>query len=220
MILLVVDSGNIITPHQRLSLNQSGWQLCDVTPIEPTVMTLDGSSKNRYTFEKMFSKLHIWNLVEYDSILYIDADVIAVSSPHRVFTEFTPEMGANGLELGMVQLGYRWNDFNAGVMLVIPGFTSVKQLCRATNTTAFSTSLAEQNFLNAFFKHRIYQLPHSYNLNNRNPTILANDITHLLLAPAQPVLIHMLDKPWAYSLDNWAEGIRQYWLNAPPAVMC
>ena len=215
MIMLVVDSNKVITPNQRASLNQSGWQLCDVTAIDPEIMA---SSHNRYASEKMFSKLHMWGLVEYDSLLYIDSDVIAVSSPKRVFTTLAPQMHAEGFEIGMVQLGYRWNDFNAGVMVVLPGFISEHRLRAAINTTSFNPNLAEQNFLNSLFRNRIFQLPHAYNLNNRNPTIIANDATHLLLAPAQPVFIHMLDKPWEYSLENWAEGIRKYWINAPPTM--
>ena len=220
MIMLVVDSDNVITPNQRASMNQSGWQLCDVTAIDPAAMAQADREHNRYASEKMFSKLHVWGLVEYDSLLYIDSDVITVSSPKRVFTDFAPLMRAKGLEIGMVQLGYLWNDFNAGVMVVLPGFISEHRLQEAINTTAFNPNLAEQNFLNSLFRGRILQLPHAYNLNNKNPTILANDLTHLLLAPSKPVFIHMFDKPWAYPLKNWAEGIRQFWLHAPPVDTC
>ena len=151
----------------------------------------------------MFSKLHVWNLIEYNSILYLDSDTLAVKSPARIFTDVIPQMHESGVELAMANLGPRWSDFNAGVMIVLPGFTSVKQMRESINTTHFNTYFAEQSFLNAFFQDRIFQLPYSFN----DP-----------FYESHPLFIHMIGKPWQrYPGENWTKGVSEFWLLAPPA---
>ena len=209
MIMMVIDTKNSITQDQRGSLVGSGWLLCDVPQIDP-IMNKENMVMNPYLSVKMFSKLQLWRLTEYDAILYVDSDVLTLRSPLQIFTKFIPRMRRAGLYLSMVQTGYRWNDFNAGVMVVIPSGMTVERMCESINTTSFNENLAEQNFLNAFWKNRIMHLPRRYNT-------YSDDVGDC----AQTVFLHFIRKPWQGPIKHSGrEGIRQFWLHSPPSRTC
>ena len=161
MILMVFDSRGIISQDQRQALKDYGWKLCDLPFIStPRV----GVSKNRYHSSQMFSKLLLWKLTEYKGVLYIDSDVLILNSPEVLFTKHFQEMHNSGYTLGMVKTGPNWSDHNAGVMLVVPSSpTYDSMIASLQNTTYYATALAEQDFLNHFWRERICELPENYN---------------------------------------------------------
>ena len=217
MIALVFDSGNATFTRQHAEEleTQGGWQVCKLPPLH----TRPPPAINRYHTAKMFSKLHVWSLVEYEGILYVDADVLCLRSPAEIFTDVMPAMREEGTTLAMVRHGTEANTFNAGVMAVLPRAGAAVSMLEREPHTTYDYSLAEQGFLNVLCAGQIHRLPHRYNTwaEGHNSAALASS------GPSPAVFLHFIVKPWV----PWSEleahravGLKEFWNQFPPPERC
>ena len=218
MVMLLVDSNGRVTTEQRTALSRSGWQVCDVPAIDSPSGVYE---RNRYHRAKMFSKLHIWRLIEYDAIVFADADVVAFTSPVRLFTDIIPSMRDSGPTLAMVKRGNHWSDHNAGIMVVVPSESTFRQMIPAVHNTSWDQVYAEQDFLNVYWKEMILPLPSRYNVFS-DPDIYVHMFSSLN-SPIRMVFLHFASKPWDTPLRRWHgdhESMREFWLRIPPSETC
>ncbi|XP_057809127.1 putative UDP-glucuronate:xylan alpha-glucuronosyltransferase 4 [Salvia miltiorrhiza] len=136
---LVVLADDRIPPESIDGLQSAGWKIKRIQRIRNPQ-----SKKNSYN-EWNYSKLRLWQLVEYDKIMFIDADFIVTRSLDKFFTH--PGISARGNNK---------HRFNSGLMLLEPSLCTFKTLMEKTWLVR-SYNGGDQGFLNEMFPwwHRL-----------------------------------------------------------------
>ncbi|KAK3007995.1 hypothetical protein RJ639_014665 [Escallonia herrerae] len=130
LVLLADDS---ISTKSLQGLKAAGWKIKHIERIRSPHAEKD--AYNRWNY----SKLRIWQLIEYDKLLFIDADLVALKNMDEFFQY--PELSAAGNDKSL---------FNSGVMLVEPSKCMFTILMRKRFTLA-SYNGGDQGFLNEVF---------------------------------------------------------------------
>ncbi|KDP23521.1 hypothetical protein JCGZ_23354 [Jatropha curcas] len=181
-LILLHDSS--ITPKSLRGLRAAGWKTRLIQPIKSPF-----ARKGSYN-EWNYSKLRIWQLTDYDKIIFIDSDIVVLKNMDKLFT--FPQLSASGNDKTL---------FNSGVMVVEPSKCIFEDLMLKSRKLA-SYNGGDQGFLNEAFTwwHR---LPSRMNYlksfgGGRNPN-------HEI--PEQIYAMHLLGlKPWMCYKDydcNW-----------------
>lgn len=122
-------------------LKKDGWTIQSVANIHSPY---EGLSKRGDYFSGIFSKLHIWNMTEYDRVTYLDSDVLVVSNIDHMF------------DCGTFCAAFRHSDlFNAGIIVVEPNNTVFKDMLEKIGSLP-SYDDGDQGFLNVYFKNLVY----------------------------------------------------------------
>ncbi|GAM90274.1 hypothetical protein ANO11243_083160 [Dothideomycetidae sp. 11243] len=102
-----------------------------------------------------FTKINLWRLVQFNKIVYIDADVVALRAPDELFD--TKATFAAVSDIG-------WPDiFNSGVMVLKPDMGTFWAL-HTMATSGDSFDGADQGLLNQYFEHKNWhRLSFAYN---------------------------------------------------------
>ncbi|KAG9153054.1 hypothetical protein Leryth_012325 [Lithospermum erythrorhizon] len=189
-LILLID--NSISAIKREALNQAGWQLRYIKRIRNPK-----AEKNSYN-EYNYSKFRLWQLTDYEKIIFIDSDIIILKNLDVLF--HFPQMSATGND-GSI--------FNSGIMVIEPSNCTFKHLMKSRKEIV-SYNGGDQGFLNEIFVwwHR---LPRRVNfLKNfwSNSTVEVSLKNHLFGAnPPKLYGIHYLGlKPWLCYRDydcNW-----------------
>ena len=80
-----------------LKLEDAQWTLVQVTPIDFPHSHIVQPKHQRYL--KMFSKLHVFNLTQYPSVMYIDSDALVISPLSEIITHNVINLHRRGLNL-------------------------------------------------------------------------------------------------------------------------
>ncbi|KAL7155069.1 hypothetical protein ABFS83_03G049300 [Erythranthe nasuta] len=189
-LILLLDTS--ISEPKRRSLVRAGWTLRFIERIRNP-----RAEKNSYN-EYNYSKLRLWQLTDYDKVVFVDSDIIVLRRLDVLF--HFPEMTAAGND-GSI--------FNSGVMVVEPsGCTFRALMSRRADVVSYNGG--DQGFLNEVFVwwHR---LPRRVNfLKNfwSNSSAEAGFKNHLFGSdPPELYSVHYLGlKPWLCYRDydcNW-----------------
>ncbi|XP_071701049.1 putative UDP-glucuronate:xylan alpha-glucuronosyltransferase 4 [Rutidosis leptorrhynchoides] len=137
LILLVDDS---ISPKSIRGLKAAGWKIKRIQRIKSP-----HAKKGAYN-EYNYSKLRIWQLIEYDKVIFIDADLIVLKNLDEFFNY--PQLSAVGNDRYL---------FNSGVILIEPSQCMFNSLMEKIDTLA-SYNGGDQGFLNEAFTwwHRLH----------------------------------------------------------------
>lgn len=165
MILLVAGLDKLcISMMQGIDLTNLlgiGWRIVPVDPIcydheSSDVGWFSSIVGNRYQHTCQYTKLHLWGMVEYDRILYLDADTLVVDSLflNDVFSSTTnwsplslgmePCLSANGMNLTSDACG-------AGALLLVPDRHEYFRLLMYRHVIAHDRFYQEQSYLLAYF---------------------------------------------------------------------
>lgn len=172
------SSGQISCDHDMVMLHTTGLRNSSVQKLEDAqwrlmrVSSIDfPSAQNvqpkRQRYLKMFSKLHVFNLTQYASVLYIDSDALVISPLLEIITQNVVNLHRQGLNLAWaadVQYKDLHSEHNAGVLLVIPSHALFLDLLANMNTLKFDARLSEQAYLNTYFKNRSLLLDSKMNV--------------------------------------------------------
>ena len=175
-LLLVVDELRDLPPADREALELNGWRLVHVRclPLWHHWSYLN----NRYNNACMFSKLWLWAIEGYETIHYIDLDMLMVGDPTPFMAERGPLKMVPDKSVG----------FNAGLIVLSPNATVFRQMVDIiASTRSKHRELAEQTFLNEFMEGAIDPLPLNY-------TAEVSSVEWSTM----PILLHFIgnDKPW------------------------
>ncbi|KAL9660509.1 hypothetical protein QQ045_025324 [Rhodiola kirilowii] len=192
---LIILIDNSISQPTRAALVKSGWQIRVIKRIRNP-----RAEKNSYN-EYNYSKFRLWQLTDYDKVIFIDSDIIVLRSLDLLF--HFPQMSAVGNDNSI---------FNSGIMVLEPSNCTFHHLMNRRKKI-ISYNGGDQGFLNEVFVwwHR---LPRRVNfLKNfwANTTAEAT-VKNQLFASDPPKLysIHYLGlKPWLCYRDydcNWDIG--------------
>ncbi|KAA0060900.1 UDP-glucuronate:xylan alpha-glucuronosyltransferase 2 isoform X1 [Cucumis melo var. makuwa] len=189
LILLMDDS---ISMSKRAALVSAGWNIRIITRIRNPRAEKD--SYNEYNY----SKFRLWQLTDYDKIIFIDSDIIVLRNLDLLF--HFPQMSAVGNDNSI---------FNSGIMVIEPSNCTFRVFMERRDEIV-SYNGGDQGFLNEVFVwwHR---LPRRTNFlkNFWSNTTLERSVKNEMFGADPPKLyaIHYLGlKPWLCYRDydcNW-----------------
>ncbi|PSS24925.1 UDP-glucuronate:xylan alpha-glucuronosyltransferase [Actinidia chinensis var. chinensis] len=130
-LVLLADSS--ISTKSLQGLRAAGWKVKTIERIRSP-----HAKKNAYN-EWNYSKLRVWELTEYDKVIFIDSDLIVLKNMDRFFAY--PQLSAVGNNKVL---------FNSGVMLVEPSKCTFETLMEKRNEIV-SYNGGDQGFLNEMF---------------------------------------------------------------------
>ncbi|KAJ9186732.1 hypothetical protein P3X46_002275 [Hevea brasiliensis] len=195
-LILLLDKS--ISQPKREALAAAGWKIRLIKRIRNP--RAEKHSYNEYNY----SKFRLWQLTDYDKIIFIDSDILVLRNLDILF--HFPEMTATGNDIWF---------FNSGIMVIEPSNCTFKILMNHRNDI-ISYNGGDQGFLNEVFVwwHR---LPKRVNfLKNfwANTTLEASVKNELFGAdPPKVYSIHYLGfKPWNCFRDydcNWNIGYQR-----------
>lgn len=190
LILLLDDT---VSEPKRNALIQAGWKLRFIKRIRNPRAEKDMYNKYNY------SKFRLWQLIEYEKVVFIDADIIVLRNIDVLF-QF-PQLSATG-NAGSI--------FNSGVMVIEPSNCTFNMLMQHTKDI-ISYNGGDQGFLNEIFVwwHRLPRRVNFFkNFENLNEVSTKNQLFGA--DPPQLYAIHYLGlKPWMCYRDydcNWDVG--------------
>jgi len=158
-----------------------------------------------YTFT--YTKLRIFELYEYETIVYLDADSIVCGNLDELFTK--PHMSAV-ISGGLAHPS--WRDLNSGLLVLKPNIELFKKMMEKISTT-YSSDGGDQGFLHNFFpewpinthlhlEHR-YNVPVSYLNHYCGYCGFGFSYKNQLLATNVSILHYWgANKPWNISPDT------------------
>ncbi|KAJ6694305.1 hypothetical protein OIU85_005031 [Salix viminalis] len=94
---LVLLHDSSLSPQSLVGLRSAGWKTKLIQPIRSPF-----ARKNSYN-EWNYSKLRLWQLTDYDKVIFIDADLIVLRNIDKFFAY--PQLSAAPNDRGAVQLG-------------------------------------------------------------------------------------------------------------------
>ncbi|KAG5389794.1 hypothetical protein BRARA_H01273 [Brassica rapa] len=179
-LILLHDDSISITKLRALAA--AGWKLRRILRIRNPLAEKD--SYNEYNY----SKFRLWQLTDYDKVVFIDADIIVLLNLDLLF--HFPQMSATGNDVWI---------FNSGVMVIEPSNCTFSTIMSLRNDIV-SYNGGDQGYLNEIFVwwHR---LPRRVNFlkNFWSNTTNERNIKNSLFAAEPPQLyaVHYLGwKPW------------------------
>ncbi|KAL0344858.1 UNVERIFIED_CONTAM: putative UDP-glucuronate:xylan alpha-glucuronosyltransferase 4 [Sesamum radiatum] len=187
---LVLLADDHISEKSIHGLQSAGWKIKRIKRIRSP-----HSKKDAYN-EWNYSKLRIWQLREYDKVMFIDSDLIVTRNLDDFF--IYPQLSAVGNDKHI---------FNSGLMLVEPSMCTFKTLMKKRFVVG-SYNGGDQGFLNEVFPwwHRL-----PAKLNQLKFFGSDHDYTHEI--PHDMYTIHYLGlKPWMCYKDydcNWDKSETQ-----------
>ena len=131
---LIVITPTVLDRRSLVRLEEIGWGICFIKRLDYLMF---GESKYRDSF----GKLHVWNMTQYERLVWVDSDSLAVSSLHPLLdlADRLEEPGSErpGPRIGASYDGEWWDsviykgetpaagsvrdDINTGVFLIKPG---------------------------------------------------------------------------------------------------
>ncbi|XP_042485719.1 UDP-glucuronate:xylan alpha-glucuronosyltransferase 2 isoform X2 [Macadamia integrifolia] len=189
---LVMLLDKSISQPKRAVLAAAGWKIRMIKRIRNPK-----AEKNAYN-EYNYSKFRLWQLTDYDKIIFIDSDIVVLRNMDILF--HFPQMSATGNDASI---------FNSGIMVIEPSKCTFKALMELRKEIV-SYNGGDQGFLNEVFVwwHR-WPRRVNYLKNFWANTTLESSMKNQLFASDPPKLysIHFVGlKPWLCYRDydcNW-----------------
>ncbi|KAL9264772.1 UDP-glucuronate:xylan alpha-glucuronosyltransferase 1-like protein, partial [Drosera capensis] len=196
---LVILVDKTISSYHRSGLKAAGWKIRIIERIRNPK-----AEKDTYN-EWNYSKFRLWQLTDYDKIIFIDADLLILRNIDFLFA--MPEISATGNNGTL---------FNSGVMVIEPSLCTFQLLMDHINEIE-SYNGGDQGYLNEIFTwwHRI---PVRMNFLKHFWEGDTDEIkqTKTMLFGAEPPILYVLHylgmKPWLCFRDydcNWNSDIFQ-----------
>ncbi|KAL6495786.1 glycogenin [Orobanche gracilis] len=195
--------------EHRCLLTEQGCVIREIEKVLPPVTGKDSPFVRPY-FAVNYCKLRLWEFVEYNKMIYMDADIQVFDNIDHLFHlpsgyfygvvdclcemygEPCPQKLPWPIELGPEPAFY----LNGGMFMFEPSLNTYSQLLSTLAITP-PTPFAEQDFLNMFFRDMSKAIPHIYNclvaMLWRHPEWVDLDkvkVVHYCVAGS---------KPWRYS---------------------
>ncbi|KAI5394312.1 variant 4, putative UDP-glucuronate:xylan alpha-glucuronosyltransferase 3 [Lathyrus oleraceus] len=196
---LVILVDETITDYHRGGLEEAGWKIHTIKRIRNPKAEPEAYNEWNY------SKFRLWQLTDYDKIIFIDADLLILRNIDFLFE--MPEISAIGNNATL---------FNSGVMVVEPSNCTFQLLMDHINEIV-SYNGGDQGYLNEIFTwwHRIPKhmnfLKHIWEGDEEE-----KKATKTRLFGADPPILYVIhylgNKPWLCFRDydcNWNVDILQ-----------
>ncbi|CAK7340722.1 unnamed protein product [Dovyalis caffra] len=136
---LVLLHDSSLSPKSLQGLTAAGWKTKLIQPIRSPFARKDSYNEWNY------SKLRLWQLTDYDKVIFIDADLIVLKNIDKFFAY--PQLSAAPNDKVL---------FNSGIMVIEPSMCLFEDMMSKRNKL-FSYNGGDQGFLNEVFTwwHRL-----------------------------------------------------------------
>jgi glycogenin glucosyltransferase len=213
----------MVTPfvdnQTRERLKLSGFVLRDIEHLSHPLPKVCNASKwaSSNDGNSEVAKLRVWQLEEYDKIVYIDADALILSNVDELF-------GRPGSPVSATHGMFPAYEFNAGVMVLQPSKAVFEDMINSFPDLGTS-DCGDQGFLNAYYRNWFteesgtHRLPTKYNTHFRLFTLRPYLDDRKLFDFISPKILHFSgrSKPWFTKLvvagvdwaDVWRETLRE-----------
>jgi alpha-N-acetylglucosamine transferase len=201
---VVMVTGDV-SPDARRVMRQGGWVVRDIAPIPPPA----GNEVLFERFKNSYTKLRVFQLTEYDKVVFLDADTIVMSPIdelfERPFFAAAPDF-------------FMPNRFNSGVMVLDPDEQRFSEII-AMLGKAETYDGGDQGILNSYFDAHFggwwampveHRLPASYNLHHFIYQFMqAHPVLQKSFNQELKVMHYTLQKPW--QSFNMSGGSDVWW---------
>jgi len=166
LVMLAIEP---LHPDDSSALEKAEWKICAMQGIQGPP---NPKRSNRFLEANLYSKFNAWRLTEYEAILLLDSDTLAVGDLSTAFTHTLPAMLAQNKSFAAARdrpvnitcrFGTAWNVFNAGVILLLPSLDDFDILNKSIAEVPHDTDMAEQDLLNKMYASSFFELPFHYN---------------------------------------------------------
>jgi len=195
-----------LTSEQWVDLHEVGFMKC-------VVESIPAPAKTRSDLKEKFAVLHVWAMVIYDTVLFLDADTLVVKSLDSLLN-----LDLQNKSIGVTKdiRERKWvSTFNSGVLLLHPSLEEYKRLRDLlTSGIVFEYIMSDQGFLNEVYKNDWHEIGF---VNNANLALYKFQRKfwdeHSL---EQINVIHYtMKKPWKCKANDAAYGnICKIWVDA------
>ncbi len=195
-----------LRPSTREMLTRAGWQMCQVNRIPPR-----DELKTWPKFRDQFTKLQLWRMVDYKSIVYIDSDCLVVGNIDRLF-ELADQLNSTktiGATRDIIE-GEWQAYFNMGVFIIKPNADLFKKLIilKYDVSFQFNPHSAEQTFLNKALRGQFVEIGFKF---NANLAVYSQIKNYWSQRQTNISIIHYtLEKPW-WKCSKAYETLCQIW---------
>jgi lipopolysaccharide biosynthesis glycosyltransferase len=156
---LVLTTPNLSDRTYQI-LNQHG---ISYRPIAPIVLHAEVQARQQH-WQWTYAKLQIFNQVQFDKLVYLDADMLICQNIDELFTK--PHLSAVNAG-GMLPENSTWKQLNSGLMVIEPAF-SIYDDMMAKLAALYKPSGGDQDFLHAYYPDWAdrpeLHLDHTYNV--------------------------------------------------------
>ena len=183
-------------------LRAVGWQRCVVDRISP----LDEDATRRYIarFEDQFTKLHLWDMTMYETLVYLDSDTLTL---HSISHLLNRKLGTKRIAVAAQTWYGKFEGFNMGVFVIHPDAHEYQRLRQLQQDPAikFDTKWAEQGFLNVVYKDQWSDLGFA---NNALVWVSWQDHAYWTQNYAHVNIVHYVGmKPWLCFPDAFIQWL-------------
>lgn len=149
----------------------------------------------RPELNETYTKIEVWNLVQFSRIVFLDADTLPLQTLDALFDVLDPHTDAGKIGAAP-DIG--WPDiFNSGVFVACPNKPTYEKLCNRAAEAGASFDGGDQGLLNQFFTESDHwkRIPFTYNV---TPNATYQYIPAYKRYEKQINLVHFIgpDKPW------------------------
>lgn len=142
----------LVTPNISLATRHAVEQFAVIQIVDHIVLQSPLDNNNKLTdtpswLPSGLTKLHIWRLVAFEKVVYIDADCLVVSNVDNLFEEYTLP---SSFPLAAAPDIFPPDRFNAGVLVISPSEEMFNTLVAKIPST-YSYDNGDTGFLNACF---------------------------------------------------------------------
>lgn len=163
---LTVMVGKKVTSNSKQQLKKLGIKTILIPTILPKNNNLLQNKRSGYSqWNNTFSKLYIFNLNQFDKIVFIDSDIFVKKNLDHLFD--CPNLSA--VVSGKSYPGnHSWNKLNSGLMVIVPEKATFNKLIHTLNSFKKNDTLGDQDIINNYFdnwnRNECLHLPESYNV--------------------------------------------------------
>jgi hypothetical protein len=187
--LVVLElAGKPLSTQAWQRLQSVGWQRCVVEHIAP--LDEQGTFSR---FRDQFTKLRLWGMTEYGTVLYLDSDALVIRSIDELLqTDLGKDTIGAAADFGE---GLWRLTFNMGVFLIRPNTAEYQRLLRLQK----DGSVDFEGFLNVVYKDQWYDIGFR---NNANVAIYSQLRSYWETHEQDICVIHYtMVKPWDCSTE-------------------
>ena len=153
-----------LSNNLKRMLTNAGWHICVVNRIAPR------DEANTFPrFRDQFTKLILFNMTEYESVVYFDSDVLVINDIEPLLNVYK-HIDNQNLKIACtkdIRAGIWQDTFNMGVFSIRPDKNEFKRLIemKSDSSIHFETSMSEQGFLNVVYKNKWFEFGFEFNAN-------------------------------------------------------
>ena len=135
------------------ALHEIGWKRCVVDRVDPSQ---EGASR-AYRYVDQFTKLRLWGMTMYHTVVYLDADTMVLRSISHLLN---CHLGNHSIGVTAQNWYGKFEFFNMGVVVIHPAKHEYQRLLKLQRDPSvhFDAAWAEQGFLNVVYKDKWYDI--------------------------------------------------------------